>query len=119
MIHAGIDLVKMDRINNIKKLEKIYTPAELEYLKAHNYNTETKAGIYAAKEALLKSIRVALNIYSLLEIEILHDERNAPYLNFYGKLKEIVQKEDLSFSLSISHDGEYATAIVICYQLLH
>ena len=115
MMNVGIDLVKIENINKLKKLEKVFTKNELEYISKHN-SLETIAGLYASKEAMLKSLKLGISSYELLDIEVRHDENNAPYLTFYGNLKKKIVNEQLSFSLSISHDGKYAIAIVINYK---
>ena len=116
MISIGTDLVKCERLKNIKLIDKIFTPKEIEYFKTHRSH-ETIAGMYAAKEALLKSLKCGLDSYSFLDIEVLHNQKTPyPYFNFYGPLKKEIDKNEFQFDLSISHDGEYATAVVICYQ---
>ena len=114
MISNGIDIIRVNRRERIKHLDKIFTLNELEYFKEHKA-LETKAGMYAAKEALLKSLGVSLNVYSFLDIEVIHNNYR-PYFVFHNKLEEYIKKESLNFSLSISHDGEYAVASVICYK---
>lgn len=111
MITNGIDIIKIDNIKSIKKLDKVFTNSELEYYKKRN-SIDTLAGIYAAKEAVLKSMGVGLEGYSILDIEVLHNSNYMPYLNFYNELKKEIDKNNYKFSLSISHDGEYAIAIV-------
>lgn len=115
MITNGIDIVKVEDINKIKKLSSVFTSSELEYFVSHK-SLETKAGVFAAKEALLKSLGVNLSVYSILDIEVLHNN-GAPYFNFYGKLSEYIKKERLKFSLSITHNEDYAVASVVCYTI--
>ena len=57
MITNGIDIVRVKSINKIKKLSSVFTSSELEYFASHK-SIETKAGVFAAKEALLKSLGV-------------------------------------------------------------
>ena len=109
MITNGIDIVRVESINKIKKLSSVFTSSELEYFASHK-SIETKAGVFAAKEALLKSLGVNLSVYSILDIEVLHN-------NVYGKLSEYIKKERLKFSLSITHDEVYAVASVVCYTI--
>ena len=52
--------------------------------------------------------------FSLCEAEVLHKENGAPYLFLSGKAKAVSDKIHAEFSLSLSHDGDYATAFVIC-----
>lgn len=115
MITNGIDIVRVESINKIKKLSSMFTSSELEYFASHK-SIETKAGVFAAKEALLKSLGVNLSVYSILDIEVLHNN-GMPYFNFYGKLSEYIKKERLKFSLSITHDEVYAVASVVCYTI--
>ncbi|MCI8671270.1 MAG: holo-ACP synthase [Bacilli bacterium] len=118
MISNGVDIISIKRINKIisnpKLLRNIFTENELEYITSRNYNTETIAGIFAAKEATLKSLHQGLDAYPLTEIEIAH-QNYAPYLIFHGKLKKEIENQNLNFSVSISHDQEYAIAFVISY----
>lgn len=111
MISNGIDLVKIDRfkdlINNNRFMMDNFNEREISYI---NNNIETLAGMYAAKEAFLKSIKKGINDYSLKDIEIVHDSNRAPSFVFYNELSNI---DTSDVSLSISHDGEYAIASVL------
>lgn len=112
IIGTGIDLIKIDRIKSITKMEYFFTKSEISFFnKTSNY--DTLAGAFAAKEALLKALAVGIESYKFTEMEILHKSNGAPYFNFYGKLDEKIKKERLSCLLSIAHDGDYAIANVI------
>ena len=108
MISNGIDLVKIDRFEDLKNnaifMNKTFTDKELEYIKFRNNNTSTIAGLYASKEAFLKALKKGLDYCPLKDIEVLHDN-NAPFIVFHND-------SNIESSLSISHDGEYAIAIV-------
>lgn len=113
-MECGVDLVLIERFNNISKnfINKYFTTNEINYINSKNRNTETIAGIYAAKEAFLKSIGVAFNKYALKDIEILHDN-GRPYFNIKETIKKEIDKNN--FSLSISHEDKYVIAFVISY----
>lgn len=115
MQSVGIDLVNINRFDKLKDkdkfINKIFTNNELVYINKHNNSNETVAGIYSSKEAFLKAIKKGINNYSLKDIEVLHDDNGAPYITLHNELKELYK--DLDISLSISHDGEYATSVVI------
>ncbi len=115
MIFNGIDIVKIDRFKNLitneKFLELNFNEREINYIKKYNNSLSTMAGIYAGKEAFLKSLKKGINDYSLKDIMITHDDNGAPIINIKGKLKEDYQIN--SISLSISHDGNYAVASVL------
>lgn len=96
----GIDIVKISRFENKsdKFFNKIFSEKEL--IEARNSNFYQKlAGKWAAKEAAYK----AGILYTNKEIEILTKNRR-PYISIKGKKK--------SSKVSISHDADYATAIV-------
>ena len=113
MISNGIDLVNINRfkdiINNEKLLNSLFNDQEIEYINKHK-SLETIAGLFAAKEAFLKAIKKGINNYSLKDIEIIHDTNNAPYIILHNNIKNDYNINNIS--LSISHDKDYAVAIV-------
>ncbi len=110
----GIDLINIKKFTKIlaktNLLNKCFTQNELEYIKKTNNNISTIAGLFASKEAFLKSLNKGINNYDLKDIEILHNKDNSPYINISNKIKKDIDYKDIS--LSISHDGNYAIAIV-------
>jgi phosphopantetheine--protein transferase-like protein len=113
-VQTGIDLVKIDSFTKLMDNETFinnnFNESEINYLHEH-YSTQTLAGLYASKEALLKALKKGINNYSLKDIEINHDSNSAPYIILHNKIKEDFNVKDIS--LSISHDGDYAIAIVL------
>lgn len=112
MILNGIDLVNINRFNTLKNkmsfMNKVFTKQELEYIKKHNNDSSTIAGIYASKEAFLKAIQKGINNYSLKDIEVIHNSNQAPILNLHNKDFTMYK----NISLSIAHDGDYVVASV-------
>ena len=113
-MQTGIDLVKIDSFTKLMDNETFinnnFNESEINYLHDH-YSTQTLAGLYASKEALLKALKKGINNYSLKDIEIIHDDNNAPSILLHNSLKNDFDIKHIS--LSISHDGNYATAIVL------
>ena len=114
MMEVGIDLVEIsrfkDKLSNTSFISSIFNQQEIEYISKHN-SLDTIAGLFAAKEALLKALKKGINNYSLKDIEITHDDNNAPSIILHNNLKNDFDIKHIS--LSISHDGNYATAIVL------
>lgn len=104
MFKIGNDIVLISRIEksiaNPHFLESVFTPGEREYCRT----TQSFAGIFAAKEALLKALGTGIN-RKLNTVEILHDAKGKPY---FAALPNC--------DVSISHDGEYAFAVVILWE---
>ncbi|MFZ2539273.1 MAG: holo-ACP synthase [Oscillospiraceae bacterium] len=118
-VYTGIDLVEIDRIrNSIQRdanfLMRYFGNEEIKLFSTKNA-TERIAANFAAKEAFSKALGTGIVGFSLKEVETLRDENGAPFLHLSGKAKEIAEKRQLQFSVSLSHTKDYATAIVIGY----
>lgn len=111
MISNGIDIVKIDRFDKIKHksdfLNKYFCENEISYIESKNFNSDTIAGIFAAKEAFLKALKKGIDYCPLNDIEIAHNN-GVPFIVFHNNSSVDIN----NMSLSISHDGNYAIAIV-------
>ena len=111
MISNGIDLVYIPRlqklINDENFLNRYFSQEEINYI---NGNVDTLAGMYASKEAFLKAIKKGINKYNLKDIQVGHNDEGMPYIVLNEAIKKEIDYQDLS--LSISHDNDYAIAIV-------
>ena len=100
-MRVGTDIVQISRITESIKsehfLKNVFTESECKYAK----KAESYAGLFAAKDAYLKALGTGID-RRLNEIEILHDEKGKPYISGAP-----------NSDLSISHDGEYAIAVVL------
>ena len=110
----GIDIEEVARFKDLGKhlLERVYTKSEIEYCKSHQNSHIHFAGMWCAKEAVVK----ALNDLTLAvsEIEILHKPSGAPYVNITPKLKQyFLDKGIKNIHISISHTDQIATAIAM------
>jgi holo-[acyl-carrier-protein] synthase len=99
----GVDLAKISRFENQSALaKKILSPQEYDIYTSHHQPSMYLAGRFAAKEAFIKALRKA-PLPNLSTIEVLHEKDGAPYILFKKN----------RYHVSISHDGEYAVAMVI------
>ncbi len=90
-----------------KFLEKFLSPQEIILVKNHR----TAAGFWAAKEAASKALGCGIGAEcSFHDIVITKTAKGAPLLELSTKVKEHF-KIDTS-ALSITHDGDYAIAVV-------
>lgn len=116
---VGIDIVEIRRIkkaieSNEKFLEKIFTVAELDYLKSRNLRPEYVAGRFAAKEAVAKALGTGFRGFDFKDIEIDRTTLGKPIVSLKGKAKLIAKKEgQYNIHLSISHGEESAIAYAI------
>ncbi len=109
----GIDLVKTSRIKRLierfgdKALQKFLSQNEINLIKNH----KTAAGFWATKEACSKALGVGISKEcSFFDITISKTKKGAPKLILSKKLINDFNIKDTS--VSITHDGEYAIAVV-------
>ncbi len=112
---TGIDIIKVNRVERLSSkerfMDKFFTEREREYLK--NKRSESVAGYFSAKEAIVKSMGTGFTGFKFKDIEVLRDE-NEPYVVLHGKAKEICEDKGIDYiKLSISHEKEYAVANAI------
>ncbi len=120
MQEIGVDLVFIKRmapiIEDKRLLKKIFTEEEIAYAELKANKSETYAGLFASKEATLKSLKRGLEACPLTDIEIVHRD-GIPSIKLHNKIKEENEAQKCTFSLSIAHDGDYAIATVLASKL--
>jgi holo-[acyl-carrier protein] synthase len=109
----GIDLIKVSRMGRFmerfgnKALCRFLSDEEISIVKNH----KTASGFWAAKEACAKALGVGISMEcGFHDIVIYKSERGAPKLKLSQKI--LKNFNILEASLSITHDGEYAIAVV-------
>lgn len=119
MLSNGVDLVRIARIETALKrasfLEKVFGREERAELLARGLPADSAAAAFAAKEAFGKALGVGLRGFSLCEVQVLHRENGAPYLSLSGRAKTLAEQRGAELALSLSHDGEYAVALLTCF----
>ena len=107
-LKIGCDIVQITRFERSagkggkEFLDRVFSASEL----ANAPAVATLAGMFAAKEAVMKALKMKAGDWH--KIEIKKDENGRPEV----KLLEL-DKRVMSRDMSISHDGEYAMAVAI------
>ncbi len=109
----GVDLVKTDRMKNLidkfgnKALQRFLSSDEMDLVKNH----KTAAGFWAAKEACSKALGCGIGSEcGFLDISISKTTKGAPIITLSDR---VVKNFNIkNSSLSITHDGDYAIAVV-------
>ncbi len=117
---VGIDVLDVERAKKLvgseKFLNKYFTEKEIEYIRTTGHSEQTLAGIYSAKEAVLKALGIGIGRgIDLHDIEIDHDVLGKPFLNMiseYGK-KMFEDIGATGVDISISHTKDVSTAICV------
>lgn len=109
----GIDIIKTSRMERFlerfgeKALQRFLCETEIPLVK----NFKTAAGFWAVKEAFSKALGVGIGAEcSFHDIRVEKTKEGAPSLSI---AKHLVKKYNiLESTVSITHDGEYAVAVV-------
>ena len=121
VIGLGIDIVSAERIKHSldrygdRFIHRIYCSGEIEYCRTRKEPHLHYAARFAAKEALVKALGTGFRFgIKHTDIDIKLDELGKPDLVLYHTTASIAQQKGIShFSVSLSHNDEQATAIVI------
>lgn len=104
-IGADIEQVQRFKKKNKRLFEKIFSKKELKNMK--NHNAQHLAGIFCAKEAVIKACN-DMEKLQLKDIEIFNYKDGSPY----AAIKSNSIKAS-NLKISISHSKDYAIAIAI------
>jgi holo-[acyl-carrier protein] synthase len=123
-IRVGIDLVRVEDVRRSLAtfgeayLRRLFTADEIAYARAPGANAEGTAerlaARFAAKEATRKALCLDAAGVGFSSIEVVRAPSGACSLALHREARAAAQRERLAeLSLSMSHEGEYATAVVI------
>jgi len=109
-IKIGCDIVKISRFkdlvenNKSETLSTLFSNHELTNAKS----PESLAGIFAAKESVIKALGFKPGNWHL--IEIIKQENGKPTIQLHHEPDMFIISQIMSHDVSISHDGEYVFA---------
>lgn len=120
-LQVGIDLVQVSRIaESLEKfgerfLRRIFTEGEIAYACAEPAQTARRlAARFAAKEATIKALRLAEHAVNLRDIEVRRLTSGACEIDLHGGVERLATSAGAgALVVSLSHEGDYATAVVI------
>jgi holo-[acyl-carrier protein] synthase len=123
-IRVGIDLVRVEDVRRSLAtfgeayLRRLFTADELGYARAPgasaDVTAERLAARFAAKEATRKVLCLGETGVGYSSIEVVRAPSGACSLALHREAREVALRERLAeLSLSMSHEGEYATAVVV------
>ena len=120
-IKIGTDICQINRVKSVYKkyggrfLYRVLTENEIKYVTSNTKNLINRlAGRYAAKEATSKVLGTGLRGVYFKEIEILREPNGAPKIVLHKRAKLKAKEKGLNyFEVSISHERDFAIAIVI------
>jgi holo-[acyl-carrier protein] synthase len=121
VLRVGIDLVQISRIADsvtqfgARFLDRVFTAEEQTYaLAAPALTAERLASRFAAKEATIKALDLVEESRQWRDIEVCRSDSGATYLSLHGRARERARLIGAdALALSLSHEGDYATAVVV------
>ena len=110
---VGIDLCEVARMQRLldegHSLRRMFTEEEQAYIKSKGASAaQTMAGLFAAKEAVLKALGTGLTI-PMTDIVISHTESGQPVAALHGKAAALGGQ----VMISITHEAGMAAAIAV------
>jgi holo-[acyl-carrier protein] synthase len=118
-LFSGIDLVDIARFRELNPAirerfyARVFTQKEKAYI---GRSFERAAGIFAAKEALVKALGCGIGLVSWQEVAIGYEAQGKPMPELSGNAKAAEQALDISeWSVSISHTKSSAVAVAVAY----
>ena len=120
-LRVGVDLVRVsDVANSLERfgeryVRRLFTPAEAEYCGRGTAAAASRfAARFAAKEATLKALRSVDGAMDWRNIEVRRDAAGWCDLALHGSAAHLAERNGVTaLSLSMSHEADYATAVVI------
>ena len=109
----GIDLCEIARMQRLleenRPLRRMFTTAEEAYIRSkHAAAAQTMAGLFAAKEAVLKALGTGMSV-AMTDIVISHTELGQPIATLTGKAAEFGG----TVMVSITHEAGMAAAFAV------
>jgi holo-[acyl-carrier protein] synthase len=116
----GLDMVEIDRMRRIysrhgfRFVQRFCLPGEAE-TRADPALAQHLAGLFAAKEAVLKSLGTGwASGLGFSQVEVVKGEHGAPSVRLHGRAAERARALGITrIHLSITHDGAYAAAVAL------
>lgn len=122
MFFCGNDIIRISRvqesIENLGEtfLKRVYTAEEIKYCESRRMcKYQSYAARFAAKEAVYKAIAPETSQeVEWKNIEVKRRKNGKPYVELSGMLKTLANEKGIqTMDLSLSHDGDYAIAMVV------
>lgn len=109
----GIDLSEIARMQHLldegHSLRRMFTEEEQAYIQSKGVSaSQTMAGMFAAKEAILKALGTGMSI-PMTDIIITHTELGQPIAELRGKAAELGG----TIMISITHEAGMAAAFAV------
>lgn len=113
----GIDIIEIDRVKQISNdafLTKVFNESERSYIESKEHSPQTIAGLFCAKEAVLKALGSGIGDgCGFSQITVTHSASGQPQVELSGKCKELLLTMGTTMHMSITHNKTTAVAVAV------
>lgn len=115
----GVDLCRAARMQKALESEhfrtRLFTPEEIAYCESKGKQKfYSYAATFAAREAFIKAAGVSLDMVMFSgNFALVRDDSGAPAVRLSGRLAELFPESESRIFVSLTHEGEYACAMVV------
>lgn len=121
IVGLGIDLASVSRIGGLRErhgdrfLERVFTGGEIAFCTGRKDENRGFAARFAAKEAAMKALGTGLaGGVTWRDVEVVNGSGGRPELILRGEAFEKARGLGAArFLVSLTHDGDYACAVVV------
>jgi holo-[acyl-carrier protein] synthase len=121
IVGLGLDIAEIDRIeaaitrHGTPFIERLFTPAEVDYCESHKNRYERYAARFAVKEAAMKALGTGWRHgVRWRDIEVTRQPSGKPGLRLEGVARALAERLGVRhITVSITHSGNLALAQVI------
>jgi holo-[acyl-carrier protein] synthase len=120
---SGVDICSVNRMKHAierggaRFLNRVFTKAEQAYCNRKRNKYENYAARFAAKEAVIKAKKGGNGRYAFSSIEVVRGLRGEPSISIsHDARKKLGISKTAQFELSLTHEREFAIAIVFLFQ---
>lgn len=116
---VGVDVVDVGRFRSVLRrrtglLQRLFTPSEREHAGRFADPVPHLAARFAAKEAVMKALGVGIGGFGFSDVEVTRRPSGRPGLCLTGAASRVAgEMRAGSASLSMSHTGDVALAVVV------
>jgi holo-[acyl-carrier protein] synthase len=121
IVGTGVDIVEIRRIRSVLErqgerfVERVFSPGEQQYCRAHRDTAPYYAVRFAAKEALFKALGTGWGKgVTWRDVEVERSTDGVPSLVLRGEARRLAESRKITAAhLSLSHGDDSAVAVVI------
>jgi holo-[acyl-carrier protein] synthase len=119
VVGVGTDLVEVERFRKAitrtaSLADRLFSEDERSYARDQQDPAKSLAARFAAKEAVMKALRVGLGDVDFRDIEVVRQDGGAPVLAVRGRAERLAAARGITdWLVSLSHTDSVAMAVVI------